>query len=149
MSFSMQRAGHEVFVLRKINEKPNIISSNVCKASLFVYRSKLRCPMFLMYLPFPQFLTLFLHIYFFYYFLSSRTLLELGASPNYRDAKGLTSVYLSVAKKTDPKISEALLHDHAVLGTQDTQGWHEVHQVRRLFFDTFVLVLGLLWVAFC
>lgn len=67
----------------------------------------------------------------------SRTLLELGASPNYRDAKGLTSVYLSVAKKTDPKISEALLHDHAVLGTQDTQGWHEVHQVRYPLYYSF------------
>ena len=65
--------------------------------------------------------------------------MELGASPNYRDAKGLTSVYLSVAKKTDPKISEALLHDHAVLGTQDTQGWHEVHQVRRYSLTSFVL----------
>lgn len=88
---------------------------------------------------------------FVYYLLSSRTLLELGASPNYRDAKGLTSVYLSVAKKTDPKISEALLHDHAVLGTQDTQGWHEVHQVRPLFFDSFVLVLFILGygIAFC
>lgn len=36
---------------------------------------------------------------------------------------------MSVTKKTDPKITEALLHDHAVLGTQDIQGWNEVHQV--------------------
>lgn len=56
--------------------------------------------------------------------------MELGASPNYRDAKNITPVYLSVAKKNDPKVTEALLHDHAVLGTQDTQGWNEVHQVR-------------------
>lgn len=79
--------------------------------------------------------------------MSSRTLLELGASPNYRDAKGLTSVYLSVAKKTDPKISEALLHDHAVLGTQDTQGWHEVHQVRPLILLYYSFgLLGLFFV---
>jgi ankyrin repeat protein len=59
-----------------------------------------------------------------------RTLLELGASPNYRDSKNITPVYLSITKKNDPKVTEALLHDHAVLGTQDTQGWNEVHQVR-------------------
>ncbi|XP_055314373.1 uncharacterized protein LOC129575241 isoform X25 [Sitodiplosis mosellana] len=57
------------------------------------------------------------------------TLLELGASPNYRDARGLTPLYLSVIKKTDTKICESLLHDHATLGTQDSQGWQEVHQV--------------------
>ena len=60
---------------------------------------------------------------------SVMTLLELGASPNYRDAKMLTPSYLSVLKKNDPKITEVLLHDHATLGTQDTQGWNEVHQV--------------------
>ncbi|CRK95072.1 CLUMA_CG008550, isoform A [Clunio marinus] len=59
------------------------------------------------------------------------TLLELGASPNYRDARNITPVYLSVTKKNDPKVTEALLHDHAVLGTQDTQGWNEVHQACR------------------
>ncbi|XP_053671754.1 uncharacterized protein LOC128721969 [Anopheles nili] len=59
------------------------------------------------------------------------TLLELGASPNYRDTKGLTPVYLSVIRKTDPKISEVLLHDHATLGIQDSQGWQEVHQACR------------------
>ncbi|XP_062712224.1 protein shank isoform X4 [Aedes albopictus] len=57
------------------------------------------------------------------------TLLELGASPNYRDTKGLTPVYLSVTRKTDSKICEILLHDHATLGIQDSQGWQEVHQV--------------------
>lgn len=59
--------------------------------------------------------------------------MELGASPNYKDSKLLTPVYLSVAKRTDAKITELLLHDHAVLGIQDTQGWNEVHQVRILF----------------
>ncbi|XP_058459631.1 SH3 and multiple ankyrin repeat domains protein 1 isoform X2 [Malaya genurostris] len=59
------------------------------------------------------------------------TLLELGASPNYRDTKGLTPVYLSVTRKTDPKICEILLHDHATLGIQDSQGWQEVHQACR------------------
>lgn len=59
------------------------------------------------------------------------TLLELGASPNYRDTKGLTPVYLSVTRKTEPKICEVLLHDHATLGIQDSQGWQEVHQACR------------------
>lgn len=58
-----------------------------------------------------------------------RTLLELGASPNYRDIRGITPVYLSVTKKADPKICEGLLHDHATLGVQDSQGWQEIHQV--------------------
>ena len=55
--------------------------------------------------------------------------MELGASPNYKDGRGLTPVYLSITKKCDPKITESLLHDHATLGTPDTQGWQEVHQV--------------------
>ncbi|KAG5673695.1 hypothetical protein PVAND_003718 [Polypedilum vanderplanki] len=59
------------------------------------------------------------------------TLLELGASPNYKDMKMLTPVYISVAKKIDPKITEVLLHDHATLGTKDSQGWNEVHQACR------------------
>uniref|UniRef100_A0A336MAI3 CSON014357 protein n=1 Tax=Culicoides sonorensis TaxID=179676 RepID=A0A336MAI3_CULSO len=59
------------------------------------------------------------------------TLLELGASPNYRDTKGITPVYLSIVKKSNPKICEILLHDHATLGVQDTQGWQEVHQACR------------------
>ncbi|XP_055626209.1 protein shank isoform X2 [Toxorhynchites rutilus septentrionalis] len=62
---------------------------------------------------------------------ATSTLLELGASPNYRDTKGLTPVYLSVTRKTDPKICEILLHDHATLGIQDSQGWQEVHQACR------------------
>ena len=61
-----------------------------------------------------------------------RTLLELGASPNYKDSRGLTPLYLSVTKKTDAKICESLLHDHGLLGIQDTQGWQEVHQVNLM-----------------
>lgn len=67
-----------------------------------------------------------------------KTLLELGASPNYKDTKGLTPLYYSVIYKTDPMLCETLLHDHATIGAQDLQGWQEVHQVslvsfRRLF----------------
>jgi len=58
-----------------------------------------------------------------------KTLLELGASPNYKDTKGLTPLYYSVIYKTDPMLCETLLHDHATIGAQDLQGWQEVHQV--------------------
>ena len=58
-----------------------------------------------------------------------RTMLELGASPNYRDSKNLTPLYHSVTMNTDPGITETLLHDHAHIGAQDLQGWQEIHQV--------------------
>ena len=61
-----------------------------------------------------------------------RTMLELGASPNYRDSKNLTPLYHSVIQDTDPVITETLLHDHATTGAQDLQGWQEVHQVRNI-----------------
>ncbi|XP_072941742.1 SH3 and multiple ankyrin repeat domains protein 3 isoform X1 [Epargyreus clarus] len=60
-----------------------------------------------------------------------KTLLELGASPNYKDGKGLTPLYLSVTNKTDPLLCETLLHDHATIGATDLQGWLEVHQACR------------------
>ncbi|EDW77153.2 uncharacterized protein Dwil_GK22217 [Drosophila willistoni] len=59
------------------------------------------------------------------------TLLELGASPNYRDGRGITPLYISITRKCEAKITESLLHDHATLGIQDTQGWNEVHQACR------------------
>lgn len=62
-----------------------------------------------------------------------KTLLELGASPNYKDTKGLTPLYYSVIYKTDPMLCETLLHDHATIGAQDLQGWQEVHQVKEQF----------------
>ncbi|KMY93669.1 SH3 and multiple ankyrin repeat domains protein 1 isoform X6 [Drosophila simulans] len=59
------------------------------------------------------------------------TLLELGASPNYRDGRGITPLYISITRKCEAKITESLLHDHATLGIQDSQGWNEVHQACR------------------
>ncbi|CAL8078487.1 unnamed protein product [Orchesella dallaii] len=60
-----------------------------------------------------------------------KTMLDLGGSPNYRDSKGLTPLYISVATGADPTLCEMLLHDHAYIGAQDTQGWHETHQACR------------------
>ncbi len=56
-------------------------------------------------------------------------MLELGASPNYKDTKGLTPLYLSVMQASDVVLCEMLLHDHSAVGAQDLQGWQEVHQV--------------------
>ena len=62
---------------------------------------------------------------------SVRTLLDLGASPNYKDSKGLSPLYLSVSHSADVTLTEMLLHDHAIVGAQDLQGWQEVHQARK------------------
>ena len=62
---------------------------------------------------------------------SIRTLLDLGGSPNYKDSKGLTPLYLTVSQATDVILTEMLLHDHALVGAQDLQGWQEVHQACR------------------
>ncbi|CAH0560754.1 unnamed protein product [Brassicogethes aeneus] len=61
-----------------------------------------------------------------------RTLLELGASPNYKDNKGLTPLYLTITHQADSSFTETLLHDHATTGAQDAQGWQEVHQACKL-----------------
>ena len=50
-----------------------------------------------------------------------RTLLDLGASPNYKDSKGLTPLYLTVSLSTDVLLTEMLLHDRALVGAQDLQ----------------------------
>lgn len=69
-----------------------------------------------------------------------RTLLELGASPNYKDAKGLTPLYLTITHNVEPQFTETLLHDHATIGSQDLQGWQEVHQVSKNISVQFILL---------
>ncbi|XP_029932113.1 SH3 and multiple ankyrin repeat domains protein 2 isoform X1 [Myripristis murdjan] len=59
------------------------------------------------------------------------TLLELGASPDYKDSRGLTPLYHSVVVGGDPGCCELLLHHHASVCCQDENGWHEVHQACR------------------
>lgn len=58
-----------------------------------------------------------------------QTLLELGASPDYKDSRGLTPLYHSVVVGGDPGCCELLLSHHASVCCQDENGWHEVHQV--------------------
>ncbi|XP_062860360.1 SH3 and multiple ankyrin repeat domains protein 3 isoform X2 [Trichomycterus rosablanca] len=59
------------------------------------------------------------------------TLLDLGASPDYKDSRGLTPLYHSSMVGGDPYCCELLLHDHAQLGCVDENGWQEIHQACR------------------
>ncbi|XP_055085791.1 SH3 and multiple ankyrin repeat domains protein 2b [Periophthalmus magnuspinnatus] len=59
------------------------------------------------------------------------TLLELGASPDYKDSRGLTPLYHSVVVGGDPGCCELLLNQRATVCCQDENGWHEVHQACR------------------
>ncbi|XP_029701866.1 SH3 and multiple ankyrin repeat domains protein 2 isoform X3 [Takifugu rubripes] len=63
--------------------------------------------------------------------VSLTTLLELGASPDYKDSRGLTPLYHSVMAGGDPGCCELLLKHQAVVCCQDENGWHEVHQACR------------------
>ncbi|EDO42616.1 predicted protein, partial [Nematostella vectensis] len=58
---------------------------------------------------------------------SLKTLLDLGASPNYRDGKNLTALYYTVLYGADPYCCEILLNDQAEMGVMDHQGMQEIH----------------------
>ncbi|XP_077178222.1 SH3 and multiple ankyrin repeat domains protein 2 isoform X1 [Paroedura picta] len=60
-----------------------------------------------------------------------KTLLELGASPNYKDSCGLTPLYHTAVVGGDPYCCELLLHEHALVGCTDENGWQEIHQACR------------------
>lgn len=61
--------------------------------------------------------------------MNVKTLLELGASPNYRDPLGLTPLYYSMLRPdASPETAELLLRDYADLGVTDPHGNHEAHQ---------------------
>lgn len=62
-----------------------------------------------------------------------QTLLDLGASPDYKDSRGLTPLYHSAMVGGDPYCCELLLHDYARLGCVDENGWQEIHQVRWIW----------------
>ncbi|CAJ0945471.1 unnamed protein product, partial [Mesorhabditis belari] len=66
-------------------------------------------------------------------FLSSvenvKTLLELGASPNYRDPIGLTPLYYNMlTTDSNDLVGEMLLSEAADIGVTDMHGNHEIHQ---------------------
>ncbi|XP_063403689.1 SH3 and multiple ankyrin repeat domains protein 1-like isoform X5 [Mytilus trossulus] len=56
-----------------------------------------------------------------------KVLLDLGLSPNMKDARCLTPLYYGIAHNSDPAITEMLLQERAVIGSQDEQGWYEIH----------------------
>ncbi|KAM6466693.1 SH3 and multiple ankyrin repeat domains protein 2 isoform 3-T3 [Liasis olivaceus] len=60
-----------------------------------------------------------------------KTLLELGASPNYKDSCGLTPLYHTAIVGGDPYCCELLLHEYATVGCRDENGWQEIHQACR------------------
>jgi len=60
--------------------------------------------------------------------------LDLGSSTNYKDETGVTPLYVCVAGDvvvaSSQRCVDMLLYDHAALGTVDSVGWTELHQVR-------------------
>ncbi|XP_059832058.1 SH3 and multiple ankyrin repeat domains protein 2b isoform X1 [Hypanus sabinus] len=59
------------------------------------------------------------------------TLLELGASTDYKDSRGLTPLYHTAMVGGDPYCCELLLYEHAFIGCKDENGWQEIHQACR------------------
>ncbi|XP_060885246.1 SH3 and multiple ankyrin repeat domains protein 3 [Labrus mixtus] len=62
---------------------------------------------------------------------SLTTMLDLGASPDYKDSRGLTPLYHSAMVGGAPYCCELLLQDHATIGMTDENGWQEIHQACR------------------
>ncbi|XP_036272540.1 SH3 and multiple ankyrin repeat domains protein 2 isoform X3 [Pipistrellus kuhlii] len=60
-----------------------------------------------------------------------KTLLELGASPDYKDSCGLTPLYHTAIVGGDPRCCELLLRERAAVCCPDENGWHEIHQACR------------------
>ncbi|XP_072351071.1 SH3 and multiple ankyrin repeat domains protein 2-like, partial [Scyliorhinus torazame] len=56
------------------------------------------------------------------------TLLELGASPNYKDRRALTPLYHTAIVGGDSSCCELLLYSRAQIGFADENGWQEIHQ---------------------
>ena len=61
--------------------------------------------------------------------LPSQSLLSYGASPDYRDAKGLTPLYHTAIMGDDPGACITLLRYRAEIGVKDQGGWSELHHV--------------------
>ena len=64
------------------------------------------------------------------YILPPQILLSFGASPNYRDGKGLTPLYHTAIMGDDTGACISLLRYRAEFGIQDQGGWTELHHVR-------------------
>lgn len=71
---------------------------------------------------------LYMRLYLFCW-VALQVLLSLGASPDYKDRRGLTPLYHTVLTGGDTSCCETLLYHHAKLGIRDENGWDETHQV--------------------
>ena len=97
----------------------------------------------------------FLYILQLFFPLPTQILLSLGASPNYRDAKGLTPVYHTAIMGDDTGACEALLRYRAELGIKDQGGWTELHQVGRITVTVPCIIIHqrlfhhILWMSYC
>ncbi|XP_061195721.1 SH3 and multiple ankyrin repeat domains protein 2-like isoform X4 [Saccostrea echinata] len=60
-----------------------------------------------------------------------KTLLDLGVSPNIKDSRSLTPLYYTVCHCSSPGCMEMLLQERAFIGSQDEQGWFEIHHACR------------------
>ncbi|XP_054160234.1 protein shank-like isoform X2 [Oppia nitens] len=65
-------------------------------------------------------------------YVALKTLLDLGASPNYKDAAGLTPLCYTILNESNPKLTQLLLHEHSMIGVVDHHGWQEVHHACKL-----------------
>ena len=71
----------------------------------------------------------------FIFVLIWQLLLNLGASPNSKDLRGLTALYYNIQKGGDPMTAEVLMKERTVLNVSDNQGWKEIHHVSITFWD--------------
>lgn len=58
-------------------------------------------------------------------------LLDLGASPNSKDSRGLTPLYYSIVTDSEAHVTELLLKDCAEVTPVDSQGWGLIHHACR------------------
>lgn len=72
-------------------------------------------------------------------------LLDLGASPDYRNGAGLTPLYMTCMHGGPGSLrcTEALLKDQAQVGVRDKNNWTELHHAAKLGFDGHIEALGL------
>ena len=69
-----------------------------------------------------------------------QTLLDLGASPDVKDALDLTPLYYSVCNEdAAQECTHMLLHERARIGMCDANGWYEIHQVGAVLNKLFGL----------
>lgn len=60
-----------------------------------------------------------------------QALLDLGASPDFRDANALTPLYHTCVTGGSTRCAELLLQDRAQIGVLDKNSWSEVHQATK------------------